>query len=197
MSIEYYNKNAAEFHADTASVNMAALYYEFIPLLPASAHIVDAGCGSGRDALAFLQAGFQVTAFDASPALVAIAQQRIGSDNAHLSTFLEFTATEPVDAIWACASLLHVPFVELEHTFVHLAEQLKNNGVFYCSFKYGANESERGGRSFTNLNEARLQQVIQHSPLAIQKAWITNDVRPGREHEQWLNAVLVKSESRE
>ncbi|EGN75490.1 methyltransferase family protein [Idiomarina sp. A28L] len=197
MSINYYNENAAEFHADTASVDMAALYEEFLLRLPVGAHIIDAGCGSGRDALAFLKAGFRVTAFDASPALVAIAQERLGTEKVKLATFDEFSISEPSDAIWACASLLHVPFVGLPHTFLHLAEQLKSKGLFYCSFKYGDDEVERGGRRFTNLTEARLADVIQNSDLAIQKTWITGDARPDRENEKWLNAILVKSEGKD
>ncbi|MFU8785337.1 class I SAM-dependent methyltransferase [Aliidiomarina sp.] len=196
MSKQYYNANAAAFHADTAEVDMSALYAEFVPLIPKGAHIVDAGCGTGRDALAFQALGFQVTAFDASEALIAIAQQRLGA-NALQCTFTEFQATEPVAAIWACASLLHVPLAELPSTFSHLAAQLVSQGVFYCSFKYGDNELERGGRRFTNLNEVLLANVLQNTNLTIQKTWITGDARPGREHEQWLNAILVKSPQHE
>lgn len=196
MSKEYYNANAAAFHADTAEVDMSALYAEFLPLIPKGGHIVDAGCGTGRDALAFQAQGFQVTAFDASEALIAIAQQRLGA-NALQCTFTEFQAIEPVAAIWACASLLHVPFSELPTTFSHLAAQLASQGVFYCSFKYGDNELERGGRRFTNLNEVLLANVLQNTNLTIQKTWITGDARPGREHERWLNAVLVKSPQHE
>lgn len=192
MSIDYYNNNASAFHADTADVDMSALYQEFLPLLPAGAHIVDAGCGPGRDAMAFQSQGFRVTAFDASEVLIDIARQRLGADLAVQATFLEFSAQEPVDAIWACASLLHVPFHDLARTFSHLAKQLKKGGLFYCSFKYGDDESERGGRRFTNLNEARLHEVLAESDLAVKKTWTTGDARPGREHEQWLNAILVK-----
>ena len=169
MSIDYYNNNASAFHADTADVDMSALYQEFLPLLPAGAHIIDAGCGPGRDAMAFQSQGFRVTAFDASEALIDIARQRLGADLAVQATFLEFSAQEPVDAIWACASLLHVPFHDLARTFWHLAKQLKKGGLFYCSFKYGDDESERGGRRFTNLNEARLHEVLAESDLAVKK----------------------------
>lgn len=194
MSKKYYHANAAAFHADTAEVDMSELYAEFVPLIPKGAHIVDAGCGTGRDALAFQAQGFQVSAFDASEALIAIAQQRLGV-HALQCTFTEFQAKEPVAAIWACASLLHVPFSELPSTFSHLAAQLVSQGVLYCSFKYGDNEVERGGRRFTNLNEVLLTNVLQNTNLTIQKIWITGDARPGREHEQWLNAILVKSET--
>lgn len=77
MTIQYYNQNAATFDADTTDVDMSALYSAFLPMLPNHAHIVDAGCGSGRDALVFAKLGFQVTAFDGSEALVKLAQERM------------------------------------------------------------------------------------------------------------------------
>ncbi|WP_194756653.1 class I SAM-dependent methyltransferase [Aliidiomarina indica] len=194
MSIDYYNKNAHAFDFDTAEVDMAPLYQEFLPLLPAGAHIVDAGCGTGRDALAFQAQGFRVTAFDASEALVTIAKQRLGSGCVQQTAFLDFSVKQPADAMWACASLLHVPFSELPKTFSHLADQLKRGGLFYCSFKYGDHEVEREGRTFTNMNEARLQKVIADSDLSPTKVWISNDARPHRDHDRWLNAVLVKKE---
>ena len=46
--------------------------------------------------------------------------------------------------------------------------------------------------ALTNLNEARLHEVLAESDLAVKKTWTTGDARPGREHEQWLNAILVK-----
>ena len=45
--------------------------------LPAGARILDAGCGSGRDAKAFAALGHRVTAFDASPELAALAQPAV------------------------------------------------------------------------------------------------------------------------
>lgn len=195
MSIAYYNENAESFHADTAGVDMSALYAEFLPLLPDGGHIIDAGCGSGRDALAFRAQGFQVTAFDASEALVAKARAQLGQDIVQHCTFLRFEAKTPADAIWACASLLHVAPSQLFQTFTHLAAQLKPNGIMYCSFKYGTDQTERDGRTFTNLNEALLAETLQNTGLSISKTWRTSDARPGREHEQWLNAILLKVEN--
>ena len=196
MTTNYYNQNARTFHADTAGVDMSALYNRFLPLLPAGAHIVDAGCGSGRDALAFHARGYRVTAFDASGELVAIAQESAEKARADIdiqhTTFQSFQAASAVDAIWACASLLHVPSVELPETFRHLAKQLNRGGIFYCSFKYGDSETERAGRRFTNLDETLLQQVLEGTGLQVQTLWVSGDARPGREHEKWLNAILIR-----
>ncbi len=111
-------------------------------------------------------------------------------------TFLEFsTKLDSQDGIWACASLLHVPKSELRDTVAHLANFLKTGGTFYCSFKYGDNEVERNGRRFTNLNERLLESLIESLPLEIKETWVTQDLRPGRESEKWLNALLTKNNS--
>lgn len=193
MTVDYYQQQAEIFYHNTVSVDMAPLYARFLPYLPAGSHIIDAGCGSGRDSLYFANLGFNVSAFDASPALVKLAQQHTGLP-VSLCRFEQFNATTPADAIWACASLLHVPKAELTKVMAHLCAQLKPSGIFYCSFKYGQDEVTRDGRQFTNLDEAALSELISELSLSLLEHWQTGDLRPGREQERWLNAVLRKDE---
>ncbi|MCQ8859429.1 class I SAM-dependent methyltransferase [Plesiomonas shigelloides] len=191
MSVNYYNQNAQAFFAATKDVDVSSLMARFTPNLPAQAHILDAGCGSGRDSKAFLAMGFAVTSFDASHELAAVAANYIGQP-VQVCTFTEFTHAQPFDGIWACASLLHVPASQLPHTFAHLASLLKPQGLFYCSFKYGTHDEVRDGRAFTHCDEERLQRFIAHSGLVLRETWKTTDLRPGRENEYWLNALLIK-----
>ncbi|TCS40421.1 class I SAM-dependent methyltransferase [Reinekea marinisedimentorum] len=191
MSNKYYTLNAQAFIESTVNVNMQPLYDQFLPLLTTGAHIIDAGCGSGRDTKAFTELGYNVTAFDASKPL-ADAASKLSGQAVQVATFLEFKTEHPADAIWACASLLHVPAPELPATFKHLANQLKQSGIIYCSFKYGNEDVSRNGRNFTNATEVRLRDFISGSGLALKNMWITNDQRPGREQEKWLNAIVVK-----
>jgi hypothetical protein len=147
-----------------------------------------------RDTYFFIKQGFQVTAFDASAALVAKASEYTGVD-VTLNTFENFhsQSLQPLfDAIWACASLLHVPSNKIFASFTNLAKQLKGGGIFYCSFKYGNNDTSRNGRNFTNADEERLSIFIKNTGLVIDKTWITDDVRPDRHNEKWLNAILIK-----
>ncbi|WP_338040958.1 hypothetical protein [Marinomonas algicola] len=65
----YYNMYAEDFAENTLSVDMSALYQCFLPLIPLQGHILDAGCGSGRDAKYFQSLGYEVSAFDASSEL--------------------------------------------------------------------------------------------------------------------------------
>ncbi|MDK2666751.1 class I SAM-dependent methyltransferase, partial [Vibrio vulnificus] len=53
------------------------LYDQFLPHLNPNGAILDAGCGSGRDAKHFKALGFKVTAFDANQALVELASRHL------------------------------------------------------------------------------------------------------------------------
>ena len=52
-TVEFYRKNSQSFTESTLNVDMSPLYQRFLPNIPAGGHILDAGCGSGRDALHF------------------------------------------------------------------------------------------------------------------------------------------------
>ena len=161
--------------------------------IPEHGHILDAGCGSGRDTLAFKLKGYQVTAFDASSALSGLAKVLTGLP-VETCRFDEFSTDLTFDGIWACASLLHVPLLHLPDNISHLANFLEEKGAFYCSFKYGEGEVTRGRRHFSNLTEISLSDILSPTPLSIKESWISNDLRPGREKEQWLNAILRHKE---
>ncbi|MBE0379912.1 class I SAM-dependent methyltransferase [Pseudoalteromonas prydzensis] len=191
-TLSYYNQNAQSFSDSTVNVDMSALYAEFLPLIPKHGHILDAGCGSARDAAYFKQQGFTVSAFDASENLAKLASNYL-QQAVEVKTFQQLNCTNKYDGIWCCASLLHVPKSELPCAFLNLQHALKTNGVLYVSFKYGMQEREHNGREFTDLNEDGLTALItHHTELKILKQWQSIDQRPERENEVWLNAVVKK-----
>lgn len=190
MTLEYYENNAEQFAQNTLDVDMSELHERFLAHLPPASRVLDAGCGAGRDAAIFIELGYQVEAFDASPKLVKIAKD-VSGIYVHLSTFLNYSSELPYAGIWACASLLHVPPVNLPATLKHLGELLEPNGVMYVSFKYGEDDVVRDGRHFTNCTEERLTEFLQDTGLTVLETWVTADQRPEREDEQWLNALLT------
>ena len=108
-------------------------------------------------------------------------------------TFAELDFDAAFDGVWACASLLHVPYAELTDIFGKVARALRPGGFLYASFKYGDFEGERNGRYFTDLDEERLAALIEPvAGLAIVETFITGDVRDGRRDEHWLNVVGMK-----
>ena len=185
----YYDQNAKLFFDNTVSVDMSGLYDEFLPLVPKAGHILDAGCGTGRDSKAFIERGYQVYAMDASAEMALLAEQLIGQA-VEVISFQAFKPPRYFDAIWACASLLHIRMQDLPETMNELSKCLNADGFFYCSFKYGQEEVTRDGRHFTNLNEQLLESIVGDS-LKIAKTWVTTDLRPER-NEKWLNAILIR-----
>jgi 2-polyprenyl-3-methyl-5-hydroxy-6-metoxy-1,4-benzoquinol methylase len=192
QTLRYYAENAQSYAESTLSVDMSPLYAEFLPLVENRGHILDAGCGSGRDALAFKKMGYRVTAFDACAELAEIASKHL-QQVVPVRSFAEVSEQNRYDGIWCCASLLHVRMQDLPDCFERLADALKIKGVLYVSFKYGEGETVQSGREFTHLTESSLARLIaKGSALAILKTWQTGDQRPGREQERWLNALIRK-----
>ena len=187
----YYTENAPAFFTDTVLVAMDSLYTRFLPHIPPGGHILDAGCGSGRDSLAFLERGYRVTAFDASPSLAALAERHSGQP-VKVLRLQDLEWSQTFDGIWACASLLHVPAAELPDVMGRLARAMRTGGVLYASFKYGRGERECQGRRFTDLDQAGLQALLsQVTDLRELETWISEDLRPGRAAERWLNTLLA------
>ena len=192
MNDDYYQQNAQRFFDETVDVDMSAVYQPFLALLKPGARILDAGCGSGRDAKAFSERGYAVDAFDASAELAERAERLIGRP-VEVMRFQELTAVEQYDGIWCCASLLHVPEKELPEVMARLAKALKPGGVWYVSFKYGTGERMKDGRRFTDMNEARLRGIVSAlTDVHLKDIWTTGDRRPDRD-DVWVNGLVVKA----
>ncbi|MCK6412098.1 MAG: DUF3427 domain-containing protein [Azonexus sp.] len=191
-TVAYYDTHAELFFSDTQGVDMAALQQRFLARLPVGAHLLDAGCGSGRDSKAFQEQGYRVTAFDASSRLVELARRHTDLPIGH-RRFADVNEIAVYDGIWACASLLHLAESELSPSLQRLWQALKPGGVFYLSFKYGAGERQHGGRHFTDADESRLAAWLTGIPdIVSNETWITGDQRPDRS-ERWLNALLFRA----
>ena len=192
-TIEYYSRAAAEFSRSTLNLDLSHIYKRFLNHVPHGGKILDAGCGSGRDALAFKQMGYEVTAFDASLPMAEIASQNLGQ-RVHVLRFEDLSFDDAFDGIWACASLLHVSKPDLPNVLNRLGNALHQGGVLYVSFKLGNTERiDANGRYFLDLNQRDLQKTLSGCPgLSLTEDWITTDCRPGRTEEYWLNAIIRK-----
>lgn len=201
--IQHYRDHAEVYARSTVHADMTALHSCFLPHVATQGRVLDAGCGSGRDALAFLQRGYRVTALDASPEMACLAAQHTGLDVCVFDflslvdvTQLKLPTGTLFDGIWACASLLHVAEADQTSAWARLWALLAPGGVIYASYKLGDGERvDATGRPFTDATEPRLLSWTRGLPgMTLGRAWVTTDQRPGESHA-WLNALIRRDAS--
>lgn len=194
MNIEHYNTHAIYFSERFNNlVDVGQLREKFLSLLPENAHILDVGCGSGRDTKFFIDQGYKVTAFDASEELVRIARHYTNHPIS-IMKFDEMKYEKEFDGIWAMASILHVDLRVLPVVIEkNILPALKPQGIFYCCFKYGQGEHFQKGRYFTDLNEESLQELFSpFSDIQILEIWRRSDDNTDRQGQMWINALVQK-----
>ncbi len=189
-TLDYYDNNAKAFAENTSNIVFSEIQDTFLAELKNGASVLDFGCGSGRDTLCFMQRGYSVTALDGSAELCKIASEKTGIPVIQMG-FNDFDEKDMYDGIWACSSILHLPKNELKSVLIHMEQALHIGGIIYASFKYGDFSGMRNGRFFTDFTENSFREFISDvKELSIEKLWITEDVRPGRQDEKWLNMLL-------
>ena len=194
-TLEYYNLNAEKFAEGTVSVDFTDTQNRFTKKLVHGACILDFGCGSGRDSRDFLDKGYSVIATDGSEELCKLASRYLGIQVQQMY-FQDLNEKSKFDGIWACSSILHLPKEELKPVLIKMMDALTENGIIYTSFKYGEFEGDRNGRYFTDFTIELFQEFIEDiGSLTMEEYWITDDVRPGRGEEKWLNLILRKTNS--
>ena len=192
QTLEYYDAHASEFLLDTGYVDFSDLQNLFIDELEDGASILDVGCGSGRDIVAFSQAGLKVDAFDGSSELCKLASKLSGQPVSR-ALFDEYEPDGLYQGIWACSAFLHVSREELPDLLEKYGRHLERDGVMYLSFKYGNFEGMRNGRFFLDLTEESFGQIIGNvTGLKVKRYWYTYDVRTGRDDEKWLNICCAQ-----
>src|SRR5262245_59619389 len=192
-TVQHYERHAASLIAHAHNLHAVTWYRHLTSMLPPPAHILDAGCGAGYASRFFLDHGYTVTAFDAALPLVTFARTPLQQPVFQLR-FDTIPFSNQFDAIWACASLLHVPRHSLPSILQRLARALKPAGVCYMNFVYGPEETTRGGLYFNDQTEATIAATIAGVPgLHMLHQWTSPDLPPTRSDRAWLH-VLARTE---
>ncbi|EOI3361081.1 class I SAM-dependent methyltransferase [Aeromonas hydrophila] len=168
----------------------------FLALLPAGAHLLEAGCGEGDDLCFFRQQGLVVTAFDARLAQARVASRRSGQP-VRVCRIEQLRSVVPYDGIWARGALPAIAPDELSDALAHLAGLLKPAGVLYCAFPHPSGQPVATGSApgehsaevhlcQTQLDEDGLRQLIAPLPLQLQQCWESEQA-----DGHWLHALLI------
>lgn len=189
-SISYYDKNSQDFYDRTINADVQELYQKFLKHIPNEGRILDAGCGVGRDAKFFLSKGYEVVAFDGSIEMVKMASNLLGKDALHM-LFQDMNFSSEFDAVWANASLLHVPYENLREVMEGFHRALLPTGILYASFKYGTSVRETEDRLFFDMDEFNIKSYLEglFNPLEIWKSADTRSKVAPSPDKTWLNFI--------
>lgn len=138
----------------------------FLDRLPTGAHILELGCGGGRDAKHMIDRGFVVDPTDGVVEMAAEAEVHLGRP-VRVMRFDQLDEDQRYDAVVANASLLHVPLSELGSILSRVWRALKPGGWHLAGYKTGQAEGyDEFGRYYNQLTE-----TDAHSFYAASGAW--------------------------
>ena len=149
---------------------------KFAALLPEGATVMDVGCGPGLDSAVLQSHQLNVIGLDYSHEMM-----RVGRDEHNCRVPLvqadmrRLPVGQPLDGIWASASLLHLQRDDMLPTLQEFWRVLKPNGVLYISVKQGEGEdwvrTEKYGhdlpRFFTFWQPETLDPLLQTAAFHI------------------------------
>lgn len=192
QTIEYYNKNAQEYYSKTVKTDMSKLCDRFLKYVKTGGTIIDIGCGSGRDMKYFIEHGYQAVGIDASYEMCKLAGSlKLDIENVSIE---EWVPKRKYDGIWANASLLHVPFPEIDSFFRKSESCMNAGGIVFISMKVGLKKDcDEKGRYFFPFSENILDTIlVNHKTFRLRDKWYSDD-KLGRNEFQWLNVILEQS----
>lgn len=187
-TIDYYNQYAPNIFEDTVEQDMEEIRQEFLNGLEEGDTILDLGCGSGRDSLAFYELGYDVTPLDASEEMCKLAEIHTGLEVLQM-LYEDMEFDEVFDGIWGCGALIHVPEDEMPDILDRIIRALCRKGVLFLSFREGDFEGFQGKRYFCDYTAERLERILTDTGrLKVEKLWVTDDVRRDSD-QRWVNVL--------
>jgi SAM-dependent methyltransferase len=207
-NLTYYEQHAKTYATKFDKFDLSGIRQRFVLAVrekkPArndeglEGRILDAGCGTGRDAIEFIKLGFEVVAFDPSPAMLRYCNRKIReattvnetelaakASRSQELTFDEVSFRNEFDGIWAAASLLHIPTQLMGETLKILFRALKPNGVLFFSLKYGVGEHEWDARFYTYYGRQGIRDILQNISQTREIAtWLTDSSGKDLSEEQ-------------
>jgi SAM-dependent methyltransferase len=191
LTLDHYNERADDFwqgtHDHDVKQNIAALLKWIAGKAPFT--ILDFGCGPGRDLAVFSELGHIAVGLEGAAHFAEMARAHSGC-KVWQQDFLKLDMpNNHFDAVYANASLFHVPSQELPRVLLELHASLKPGGVLFSSNPRGQNEEGwNGGRygAYYDLDTWRSYM------LAAGFAELDHYYRPTglpREKQPWLASV--------
>lgn len=157
MTVDAYNISAKERAADFKA--LGARTKDIDEVLKQAGHlkephVLEIGCGDGRDAEEIMKRTPHYIGFDISEELIKLARQRVPSAQFDVADAVTYPYPKGLDVVYAFASLIHLSQEEMKEVFTKVRAALNPGGVFYMSLKFseqyreGVEKDRYGTRQF-------------------------------------------------
>ena len=191
-TLKFYNDNAEEYFEQTIKGDLEFNYKEFLKHISENAYILDFGCGSGRDSKVFIDKGYKVRAIDGSYKMCEIASKYI-NQKVDCIEFKDFDEENVYDAIWACATILHIEEESLPDIIFRMTKAIKNRGIIYFSFKKGTGTEIVDGKFYNYMTKEKFESILSNIGLnyEIKEYFETISSTKRPEKCTWVNFVIM------
>ena len=193
MIPDYYSNHYKQYHDKTFYVDSAGYLLPFAENLETGAHVLDIGCGSGRDLLWLSKKGFRATGFEGSSGLAALARQNTGCKviEGDFETF-DFSTLQ-AEALLLAGALLHLPHERVELALGNILHALRTEteAIIYLSLKEGSGVfTDAHNRPFYLWQDKEVRSVLHSTGLKVINFSRTPSVLGTG--ETWIGYVLKK-----
>ena len=193
-NIGHYDQNAAAYDEGTqdhdVSQNIDALLRAIKTNPPF--HLLDFGCGPGRDLQTFTKLGHLAIGLEGSQQAAQIARMKSGCEVLVQDFFHLDLPEEHFDGVFANAALFHIPKEVLPQVLRDLWVCLKPGGILFSSNPRGNNEEQWFGERFGLYHDLEGWRTYMSQAHFVE---IEHYYRPSGlpfEQQPWLASVWKK-----
>jgi 2-polyprenyl-3-methyl-5-hydroxy-6-metoxy-1,4-benzoquinol methylase len=195
-TLRFYNLNASKFY-DKWNTHIPEEQIEhFCKRIPLKAKILDAGCGPGHHSRIFKNKGYCVTGIDLSSGAIKIAQQhKIKTEFFHMDMRETSFQKNSFDAIWACASLVHVDDDYMPGLFREYKRIVKPGGLIGITTMVGNKSAvEDDDRFFQGFTKARdFEKILienEFEIVGVEKNLLKKNTHDKKKVSNWFTFIV-------
>jgi ubiquinone/menaquinone biosynthesis C-methylase UbiE len=196
-TLKHYQDHAEDLAVRYEQAEVLSLQTMLLQVFRKGSHVLELGCGSGRDAAFLRKHHLNITALDGSESMIQRAKERHPE-----ITFLHHILPEPLpfedrwfEGACAIAVLMHLDGDSLRQVLKELNRVLKNDAPFVFSVPLVRDDinprgMDRKGRFFLVQSQEEWQEHLEGADFCLSGSQYTNDGL-NRTSIQWLNITAL------
>lgn len=155
-------------------------------------HVLEIGCGNGRDAKEITRRTNQYLGIDISKLMITLANKHAPNGNFKIADIEDYLFPENLDLIFSFASLLHSDKENVQKILKRAHNALNSGGIFYISLKHDeyheeSRTDEFGTRTFYFYTPELIKELVGNMFTVVYEE------KQELQHQKWFTIALRKS----